>query len=160
LRAARPDIRYLAVGDEARATERGWLARMQQRAADLGVAELVHFTGLRLDIPEIMRSLDVLVVPSLNEGFGRVIVEANAVGTPVIGADAAGIPEVIEDGVTGLLVPARDPAAMAAAVRRVLEDPAWLARVADCAPARVRERFAPATHVAAIEAVWSQVLSR
>jgi glycosyltransferase involved in cell wall biosynthesis len=65
---------------------------------------------------------------------------------------------VIEDGGTGVLVPAGDAVAMAAAVRRVLDDQAWRARVAAYAPARARERFAPATQVRAIEAVWRAVL--
>jgi glycosyltransferase involved in cell wall biosynthesis len=159
LRTVRPDVRYLAVGGDSPSSARGWLAQMQERAAALGVADVVRFSGARTDIPEIMRSLDVLVVPSLTEGFGRVIVEANAVGTPVVGTEVGGIPEVIEDGTTGLLVAARRPAAMAAAVQRVLDDAPWRTLVAARAPARVRARFAPAMQVGAIEAIWRQVLS-
>jgi glycosyltransferase involved in cell wall biosynthesis len=160
VRATRPDVRYLAVGGESAVRDRGWFEKMRGYAAEIGVADVICFTGSRSDIPAIMRSVDVLVVPSLNEGFGLVIVEANAVGTPVIGANAAGIPEVIEDGVTGLLVPPRDPVAMAAAVLRVLDDSAWRARVAALAPRRVRERFAPDQQVAAIAAIWRGALSR
>ena len=108
LRRQCPDVRYLAVGDESPGAGRGWLARMHRYAAEREVADVVHFAGLRTDIPEVMRTLDVLVVPSLCEGFGRVIVEANAVGVPVVAFDAWGIPEAVENGVTGVLVPPRD----------------------------------------------------
>ncbi len=159
LRTELPDVRYLAVGGESPGATGDWLARMRRHAAARAVADVVHFAGVRTDIPEIMRTLDVLVVPSLREGFGRVIVEANAVGTPVVGFDAWGIPEVIEDGVTGLLVPPRDAVATAAAVRGVLDDGGWRARVAAVAPARVRARFSPAAQVRAIEAVWRRALA-
>jgi glycosyltransferase involved in cell wall biosynthesis len=160
VRAARPEVRYLAVGGNSSATNQAWLERMRDRALEIGVADVVTFTGHRHDIPDVMRGLDVLVVPSHNEGFGRVIVEANAVGTPVVGTNCGGIPEVIEDGVTGRLVPPRDPEALAAAVLRVLDDRAWRARVATVAPARVRERFAPQKQVRAIEAIWREALQR
>jgi glycosyltransferase involved in cell wall biosynthesis len=160
LREQRPAVRYLAVGGDLPRSAQSWLAQMQRHAEAIGVADVVHFTGLRDDIPEIMRSLDVLVVPSLSEGFGRVIAEANAVGTPVVAAAVGGIPEVVEDGVTGVLVPPRDAAALAAAVGRVLDDHAWRGRVAACAPARIRARFAPAPQVRAIEAVWNHVMRR
>ena len=159
LRVQQPAVRYLAVGDESPGAGRDWLAQMRRHAATGGVADVVHFTGLRTDIPEIMRTLDVLVVPSLCEGFGRVVVEANAVGVPVVGFDAWGIPEALEDGVTGVLVPPRDAVATAAAVRRVLDDAAWRAQVAAIAPARVRARFSPAAQVQAIEATWRQALA-
>jgi glycosyltransferase involved in cell wall biosynthesis len=159
LRAQCPAVRYLAVGDESPGAGRDWLAQMRRHAGARGVADVVHFTGLRTDIPEIMRTLDVLVVPSLCEGFGRVVVEANAVGVPVVAFDAWGIPEALEDGVTGVLVPPRDAAATAAAVQRVLDDDAWRARVAAVAPARVRARFSPAAQVQAIEATWRQALA-
>lgn len=159
LRPAHPQVRYLLVGGDSPVSSRGWLEKMMRRADDLGICDVVRFTGSRTDIPEMMRSLDVLVVPSLTEGFGRVIVEANAVGTPVVGSDVEGIPEVIEPGLTGLLVPPRDPQALATAVERILADPVWRARVAAVAPKRVRERFDPAKQARAIEAVWRLALA-
>ena len=141
LHRQRPAVRYLAVGGESPGSGRDWLAHMRRHAATRGVADVVHFTGLRTDIPELMRTLDVLAVPSLCEGFGRVIVEANAVGVPVVAFDSAGIPEALEDGVTGMLVPLRDTTAMVAAGGRALDDANWRTRVAALAPVRVRTRF-------------------
>jgi glycosyltransferase involved in cell wall biosynthesis len=158
IRARRPEVRYLAVGGESVIRDRGWLEKMKGHADEIGVGDVVRFTGTRRDIPEIMRSLDVLVVPSLTEGFGRVILEANGVGTPVVATAVGGIPEVIEEGVTGFLVPPRDAEAMAETVLRVLGDSAWRARVALVAPQRIRERFSPDTQVCAIEAVWRGAL--
>ena len=158
-RTARPEVRYLAVGGDPAMSNRNWLERMRRHADDIGVADVVTFTGPRTDIPEVMCSLDVLVVPSWTEGFGRVVVEAGAVGTPVVGTNVGGIPEALEDGVTGVLVPPRDPAAMGAAVLRVLDDQAWRAQVAAVAPVRVRERFAPQKQVRAIEAIWREALT-
>ena len=101
LRTTRPDVRFLAVGGESSGQDIGWFPKMKAYAEQLGLTDAIVFTGARHDVPDLMRSMDVLVVPSLNEGFGRVILEANAAGIPVIGANAAGIPEVIDDGVRG-----------------------------------------------------------
>ena len=151
----RPDVRFLVVGAQSTVKDDGWFERMRAYSTELGLDRVLHFAGSRRDVENVMASLDVLVVPSLNEGFGRVIIEANAAGKPVIGADAAGIPEVIEDGVTGLLVPPRDGGALAQAVLRVLDDrEPWLHDFARRVPGRVRERFAPARQVRALEDVF------
>ena len=149
-----PDVRFLAVGGESAVQDVGWLEKMRAHARELGIADVVRFTGSRDDIPDIMASLDVLVVPSLNEGFGRVIIEAGAAGVPVVGADAAAIPEVIDVGVTGFLVPPRDPVSMADTVDRVLTDEPWRRQVRMAAPARVRERFDPDIQIERLMACW------
>jgi len=154
----RPGVRFLLVGGESAVADVGWLPKMRRLAEDLGIADRCVFTGERTDVADLMKSMDVLVVPSLNEGFGRVIVEANAVGVPVVGADAAGIPEVIEEGVTGKLVPPKDPVAMATAVERILADDAWRRRVAETAPRRVRERFSADTQMKLLEQAFSDAL--
>jgi len=156
--AQRPDVRFLAVGGDSLITNHGWFDKMHRYALEIGVADIVHFTGPRADVPDIMRALDLLVVPSLTEGLPRVILEASAVGLPVIATNVGGVPEVIEDERMGVLVPPRDPAALSAAVQRALADPAWQKQVAITASQRVRERFVPHEQVAAIEAVWREAL--
>jgi glycosyltransferase involved in cell wall biosynthesis len=155
----RPDVRFLAVGGESAVHDVGWFDKMRALARELGLADRVHFTGQRTDVPDLMRSIDVLVVPSLNEGFGRVILEANAAGVPAVGADAAGIPEVIQDGITGALVPPRDPAAMASAVLRLLDDVDLRDRMKQTLPEFVRQNFSPEAKIAQLEAVWRDALS-
>jgi glycosyltransferase involved in cell wall biosynthesis len=157
---ARPEVRFLAVGGESAVQDVGWFDKMRALARELGLGNRVHFTGQRTDVPDLMRSIDVLVVPSLNEGFGRVILEANAAGVPAIGADAAGIPEVIQDGITGALVPPRDAPAMASAVIRLLDDVELRARMKQTLPEFVRQNFSPEAKIAQLEAVWTDALSR
>jgi glycosyltransferase involved in cell wall biosynthesis len=155
----RPDVRFLAVGGESAVSDIGWFVKMREYAAQLGVGHLVHFTGSRDDVPDMLKSMDILVVPSLNEGFGRVIIEANAVGTPVIGADAAGIPEVVEDGRTGLLVPPRDPDSLTTATLKLLDDQAWRQRLSQELPGYVRRRFAPEQQMQALQQAWDDALA-
>jgi glycosyltransferase involved in cell wall biosynthesis len=154
----RPGLRFLAVGGESAVEDVGWFDRMRAHAGAIGLGDRIHFTGSRADIPDVMKSIDVLVVPSLYEGFGRVIVEANAAGVPAVGADAAGIPEVIEHGVTGLLVPPRDASAMAVAVEHLLDDEPFRARLRQTLPVRVRERFSPAAQMALLQQAWADAL--
>ncbi len=160
LRTSHPGVRFLMVGGESTSHDHGWLPRMKGYAEQLGLADVVHFAGPREDIPDIMRSIDVLVVPSLNEGFGRVILEANASGIPVVGADAAGIPEVLENGITGWLVPPRDPEAMARVVGRVLDDEEWRVGLRTEAPERVRARFAPEVQMGRLHEILDAALRR
>lgn len=99
--------------------------RLRQLATDLGVAERVHFPGL---VPEeekraLLASARCLVLPSRHEGQGIVLVEAHAQRTPVVATRVGGVPDVVEDGETGLLVPPRDVDALADAITRILDHP-------------------------------------
>jgi glycosyltransferase involved in cell wall biosynthesis len=114
IRAGAPDARVVLVGDDP------WDAFPEELAAvraDRSVDQLAW----RDDAPSLMRHFDVLVLPSHQEPFGTVLGEAMAVGTPVVATTVGGLPEVVDDGVTGVLVPPGEPAALAAGVLRVLE---------------------------------------
>ena len=89
----------------------------------MGVSEKVRFLGWRDDIPEIMPVLDIFVLPSLNEGMGRVLVEAMAAGRPIVASKVGGIPDLISQGKNGLLVPPADPKALARGIALLIEDP-------------------------------------
>jgi glycosyltransferase involved in cell wall biosynthesis len=93
------------------------------RAAGRGVAARVHFTGFRPDARALLRQLDLCLVPSRAEGLGTSALEAQAEGVPVMAAAVGGLPEVVRDGVTGRLVPAGDPGALAVAIDDALGDP-------------------------------------
>jgi glycosyltransferase involved in cell wall biosynthesis len=98
-------------------------AYLKQMAGQLGIAGAVHFLGMRLDIPELVRAFDVFVIPSIWEGLPMALLEAFAAGTPVVASDVGGVGKVIRHRENGSLVPARDPAALAAELAYVLARP-------------------------------------
>jgi glycosyltransferase involved in cell wall biosynthesis len=97
---------------------------LERQARTLGIANHVHFLGWRRDADRVLAALDVLLMPSLWEGFGLVMLEAMAQRVPIIGSRVSSIPEVVQDGDNGRLVPPRDPAALAEALAELLGDTA------------------------------------
>ena len=95
---------------------------LEYQANQLGISENIRFLGIRRDVRQILAILDLLVLPSLNEGMGRVLIEAQAAAKPVVATSVGGIPEVIINGKTGLLVPPKDPIALADAIIGLLCD--------------------------------------
>lgn len=102
---------------------------LRKRAGALGVAARTHFLGFRRDACGFIAHCDALLMPSLHEGLPYTLLEAMALGTPVIAARVGGLAEVLEDGVTGLLFAPRDAAALAGAIRRLIADPALRTRL-------------------------------
>jgi len=119
-------------------------ADLEQAAARLGVAERVHLLGTRTDVGAILAALDVAAMSSDFEGLPLFAFECMTSGTPLVATNVGGLPEVIDDGETGLLVPARDPAALASALERLLRDPALRERLAAAARERARDYELPA----------------
>ena len=119
---------------------------------------LARFAGQRDDVAALLRLCAVVVLPSRQEAFGRILIEAMAAGVPVVASAVGGIPEVCVDGVTGLLVPPEDPDALAVAIALTLTDQAATAARVTAATADVHARFALAAHAARVEAVYAQVL--
>jgi putative Ca2+/H+ antiporter (TMEM165/GDT1 family)/glycosyltransferase involved in cell wall biosynthesis len=101
-----------------------WALALRDLARETQVAERVSFVGYRDDLPAVMAASDVVVLPSLSEARSRVAVQALAAGRPVIASRVGGLPEVVEDGVSGWLVPPADPAALAEAIESALARPA------------------------------------
>lgn len=96
---------------------------LKRKAESQGLAPRVVFTGIRGDIPEILSLFDFFVLPSLDEGLGRSMVEAMAAGKPVVASRVGGIPEAVEDGKTGILVPPGDARALASALAVMMDNP-------------------------------------
>jgi glycosyltransferase involved in cell wall biosynthesis len=130
-------------------------ADLERRARDLGVGERVDFLGARDDVPDLLASFDVFAFPSLFEGLCVAVIEAQAAAVPVVATPVGGIRETVIDGETGLLVPPRDPVALAAAIRRLLQDRDLATRLAANAKPRVRERFSTQTMVEKTLAVYN-----
>ncbi len=106
-----------------------------------GAGELAWFAGERTDIPEIMRGLDCFVLPSRGEGISNTILEAMACGIPVVATRVGGNAELVEDGVTGQLVAAADPAALAQTILKYFEDSALAHRHGRAGRNRVEQNF-------------------
>ena len=98
-------------------------ALLRKQVAELGLESRVHFMGRRQDIGDVLNALDVFALPTHREALGTAFIEAAAMGLPVVGTNVGGVPETMQADVTGLLVPPRDPAALAAALERLLADP-------------------------------------
>ena len=114
---------------------------LERQIATLGIKEVVIMPGFVPDIAPYFALSDVFVVPSIREPFGLIVLQAMAAGCPVIGANAGGIPEIIYDGVTGILVPPKDASALADAIDKLLDDANQRQRLADAAKQDLRKRF-------------------
>jgi glycosyltransferase involved in cell wall biosynthesis len=129
---------------------------LEQRAAAHKVAHRVVFTGRRDDIPAVTAALDVAVLPSWREAQGLSILEAMALSRPVVASDVGGIPEMVEDGVTGLLVQHDNPSVLADAIVRLLTDHALADTIARAGHDLVHDRFCIELMVKSIEEVYDE----
>jgi glycosyltransferase involved in cell wall biosynthesis len=150
-----PQARLVLAG---RDLERGgaFQDELERESERLGVRERVEF-GFYEDVPALLDTLDVVALPSWTEGLPLVLLEAMARGRPVVATPVGGTPELVTDGQTGLLVPPRDPEALAAALRRVLDDPDLARRLGEAARARVAERFTAAEQERRMLEIYDQL---
>ena len=136
-----PDVHLLLVGD-ALFGEQAYAMRLRRQVAALGLTDRVHFLGFRPDIPQLMQFSQIVLHTSIApEPFGRVIVEGMLASRPVVATRAGGVEEILEDGVTGLMVEPGDPQALEQALRGLLDDPARAARIAMAGRADAEARF-------------------
>lgn len=148
-----PDAIFVLVGDgELRAP-------LKRQANEQRLRERVRFTGWRSDLAEVYGALDLVVCCSLNEGTPVSVIEASAAGKPVVGTRVGGMPSVIQDGVTGLLVPPGDPAALAEAMARILTDPDLARDMGRAGSAFSRERFGSERMVTQVKDLYRSLLS-
>lgn len=131
-----PNLRLLVIGEASDKEDREYLAGLPNRDHPR-----VHFLGMRSDVPDLMRSIDVLLMPSRHEGMGQVTVEAMAARVPVIGANAGGIPEVVADGETGFIVDGDDPADWLAAIKSLFDSAELRERMGAAGRLRAEREF-------------------
>ncbi len=124
----------------------------------MGLEERFNFTGFLPDIPAVMDALDIVVLCSDNEGFGRVLIEAMAAAKPVVATDSGGIPEIVVHGETGFLVPVRDVDAISEAVIYLLGHPEQAQAMGLAGRRRVEAMFTMEAHARAVETVFDEVL--
>ncbi len=130
-----------------------------QQAELAGLCDAVHLLGHRDDVEVCLAGMDLFVLPSLNEGMGRALIEAMAAGLPVIASRVGGIPAVISHEQTGLLVAPGDAGALAEALRRFLDRPEWAGQLGLAASRSVDSRYGSASMVHAIESIFTEALS-
>jgi glycosyltransferase involved in cell wall biosynthesis len=130
------------------------------KAVELGVGDRVHFLGYRYPGEPWIAALDALLVPSVGEPLGRTLVEAMLLGTVVIATDSGGNPEAISDNVTGKIVPADNPRALAEAYLDLASHPDKMAELRENAKLDARERFGAKQHVAAITSIYDTLFQK
>jgi glycosyltransferase involved in cell wall biosynthesis len=133
-------------------------AELEGRVAALGLSSRVHFLGARRDLGDLLNAMDVFVLPSLWEGLPLSLVLAMGAAVPVVASSVAGVPEVVEDGRTGLLVPPGDAVALGRAIARCLGDPQLSRRIGDAARAEVLPKFGVDGYVSAITGLYDRLL--
>lgn len=148
-----PTTRFLLVGRDA-----GEGDDVRSLIDSLGLQRHVFLTGPRTDVPRILASVALLAHPSHEEGFSNVVLEAMSAGKPVVATTVGGIPEAVVHGETGLLVPPRDPARLAEALRTLLRDPARAREMGEAGRRRVLKRFPFGKMVAETEQTYLELL--
>lgn len=149
-----PKTRFIFAGDgESRAP-------LEQQVAGLGLQQSFAFLGRRDDIPDVLASCDIAVLPSKAEGLPNAVLEYMAAGLPTIASRVGGNAELVEDGVTGLLVPPQDSAALANALLRLLRDPQLLQQIASGGRRLVSEGFSFERLVRETDALYTELLRR
>jgi glycosyltransferase involved in cell wall biosynthesis len=146
------DLQVLIVGDGPR---RATLDRLR---ADLKLARC-RLVGFRADVPAMLAAMDVFALPSVLEGFPQVLLEALAMARPVVASRIDGITELVEDGITGCLVPPGDADALASALRRLLADTGTAGRLAAAGRRLVEERFSVERMVEQVEALYRGIVA-
>jgi glycosyltransferase involved in cell wall biosynthesis len=136
-----PRARFAIVGPPSAGAGEEYVAELRQRAERMGLGERIVLTGLRRDVTELLEEIDVAVLSTLSEGLSNSLLEAMHAGRPVVATNVGGNPEIVRDGVTGLLVPPGDPVALAAAIGRLLESPQLAAAMGSAGKTLIEERF-------------------
>jgi len=157
VRARHPRVRVIMAGDGPLRPD------LEVAAADLGIADIVTFTGEvpHEHVPDYLAQTDIFVMPSVHESetFGVAAVEAQAMGVPVVASRIGGVPEAVADGLTGLLVPPRDPEALAAAILRIALDVDLRASMSREGPRFVAHHFDWDTNAGRVEQLYRSLLN-
>lgn len=151
-----PDVYLVFAG---RANDRDYLALLQKQVQALNSEKRVHFLGKVDDVPEFLAQMDIIVLPTKQRGEGCPVslLEAMACGKACIATDVPGSRDIIEDGVSGLLVPPEDPSALANAIRRLMDDPDLRARLGAAARQRVLAHYTIEREVADHERLYLEI---
>ncbi|MHC4955613.1 MAG: glycosyltransferase family 4 protein [Planctomycetota bacterium] len=156
---AHPDVTFLIVGDDKQEGE-NYRSRMEAQAAAAGIADRCRFVGFRRDAWDLIHLMTVLVMPSRVEPFGNVAVEGSAAGVPVVVSDVGGLSEIVVEGETGFRIPTKDPAALEAAVTRLLTAPELAARLGAAGRARAADAFTMERQARELQDLYDEVAAQ
>lgn len=131
---------------------------LEKRAKELGISQFCHFVGFRKDIKDIFQAMDFMVLPSLTEGLPNVVLEAFACAKPVVAADVGGVPEIVEDGVNGILVPPGRSDLLAEAIKNCLIAPEKRRAMGEAGYQKVKSEFTFESQTQKLEAIYTEVL--
>ncbi len=152
-------IRFAIVGDAADDFERAYMAKIRELAGQLGIRDRLVIAPARRNIAELMSAIDIFVMTTLNEGFGRVAIEAMAARRAVIASDVGGLPEIIQDNITGRLIQPDQPAAFAAAILELLAYPDMALEMGKRGRQHVEECFNDDTQASKVMRVYQRALN-
>ena len=158
---SQPNTKALIVGaPDSTPSNQAYYQKLQQLVSELRLSDHVVFTGFRTDVSSIMAASDIVVHSSSEpEPFGRVVVEALLAGRPVVATAAGGVLDIVEDQVTGLLVPPKNAALMAKAIQQLLQNREQARAIGQRAQQRSKERFSVKRHVTAVQRIYQEVLA-
>lgn len=151
VKGGRP-ARFIVVGDGS------MRSALEKKAVSLGLKDRCIFAGWREDIPEILSALDLFVLPSLNEAVGMALVEAMVSGVASVASRVGGVPEIVDDGRNGILVPPAEPSALAGAIEGLLADDTKRALLARSARDSVLNKFDAAKMTGSVSGLYQELL--
>jgi glycosyltransferase involved in cell wall biosynthesis len=157
-RKEHPSLRLVIVGEDASGHSGTYSKELKELAAQLNVSDAVTFTGARKDVPRVMAACDIFTLPSFEEPFGLVFLEAMAMTRPVIAIDNGGTPEVVENGRSGLLSPPWDISTLAANISRLVREPELRKSFGEHGRKRVLEYFNTRRMAADAASAYEKVL--
>ena len=158
MRALVPDAKFRIVG-AALFGEADYEAEVRALAAQLGLDDAVEWLGFRRDVPDVVAQMDVLVHASTTgEPFGQVLIEGMAAARPVVATNGGGVPEIVLDGETGILVPMNEVELLALAMLRLWREPESARAMGELGRARVQCEFTIEATARKVEAVWDEII--
>ena len=144
-----PKVKFLIVGEGSLRN------KLELQCKKMDILDKIVFAGWREDIPKILSILDILVLPSLNEAVGRILIEAGACGVPVVVTDVGGVPEIVNDNQTGILVPPRDSYSLAQAIILLLKNKEKRKKMGEAAKNWIDDKFSAYRMVESIANLYS-----
>jgi len=150
-----PNIKLLLIGGG----EGDFKSYLKDLVSELDISDSVIFTGYRNDVPQILPQCKILLAPYINEAFGRVVIEAMVAGVPVIGANAGGLKEIIQEGTTGYLVPPKKPEEIAKKIIYLFHHPDLAKQMGNNGKKVVEEKFSVQNYTRGVENIIREVVN-